>query len=223
MNILASTNLKDCQQKMDGYHTLLLFRYANLCVKSDPLSLLPVDVTLIGEEKNLEEVASIVQPNEYQLAVYPKVQGYIKDIVQGVFAAHPEFKLESKNIEGTKDEDNMKYILYTMPEVDKPRYDLLTQGVKSLHQECQIRFDEIYAEGKVGMLDILKDADKSEIDEANDALKDIYEKHVKDIDNLRDEKLDEIEDAYMKYTAEHSKDEDDPGYDVVSGMRMPVS
>ena len=44
MNSLVLSQIDDIRQQMVGYTTLLSFKYVNLCIKADAMSLLPVTV-----------------------------------------------------------------------------------------------------------------------------------------------------------------------------------
>ena len=82
---------------MAGYHALLSYRYANLCVKADPVALLPVTLNMGASEQNIEDIAEVAKPeDDYHLAVIPKMQDFIMDINQAVLDSHPEFKVEVK-------------------------------------------------------------------------------------------------------------------------------
>ena len=139
MNTLLIKHINDAQQKMSAYLTLLDLRYRNLCVKADPIALLPVTIDSGDKDLNIEDVANVSVPNEYQLAVFPNEFSYMKDLIRGIFDAHPEFRLEIKDMneeskeklnnsdeEGpdlselgldkllNQDNDETKYLLYTI-------------------------------------------------------------------------------------------------------------
>ena len=200
MNNYVITEIDDAQKKMSAYVTLLSYRYMNLCVKAELGALMPVNVYIGDESYNIEDVANIYSPDEFQFEVYP----------------HPEFKMEMKN-------DGGSYILYTMPVVDENRHDLLQNAIKGLYEECCGRIDAIHAEFKSRMLENLTKVgvSKAETDEALQALDDLRQKSMNMADHQLDQKQNEIDEALVRYQTEqaHQKEEDE-AYDVTKGFRM---
>lgn len=216
MNNYVITEIDDAQKKMSAYVTLLSYRYMNLCVKAELGALMPVNVYIGDESYNIEDVANIYSPDEFQFEVYPKNENNQQAIVQGVYEAHPEFKMEMKN-------DGGSYILYTMPVVDENRHDLLQNAIKGLYEECCGRIDAILAEFKARMLENLTKVgvSKAETDEALQALDDLRQKSMNMADHQLDQKQNEIDEALVRYQTEqaHQKEEDE-AYDVTKGFRM---
>ena len=186
---------------MSGYVGLLNFRYLNLCVKAEIASLLPVIVFIDGQEANIEEVANVNMPNEYQLGVFPKDPSQLSDIIAAIYEAHPEFKMEKKSTGDTEDESS-QFVLYTMPEVDKDRHDLLMDAVKSLYDECRARLKTIYSEYQAKFAELLVKVSPQEAEEAKKALDDLNDKCHEMVVDLLNKKQDEIEEAYQRYLTE---------------------
>jgi len=222
MNLFFATTVNDAEKKMVGYVTLLNFRYMNLCIKSEPASLLPVNVLFGTEEQNIEELSQIGVPDEFHLAVIPTVDDAIPYIVKGVASAHPEFKLEMKTMEINGEEK--KYLLYEMPEVDKNRRDLLNGAIKSLHDEAKVRIDEVKVKTKLSCGDLLKGSPQ-DLDEVNKAIDTAHENYIGKINDLLVEKELEIEQGYQRYLKEHDEVDipETNDHDVVFGMRMNQS
>ena len=147
MNSFIESEINDTEKRMTGFRYLLTFRYMNLCVKADANSLLPVTVVADGEEKNIEDVGEVMITDDYHIAIIPKKANYLKAIQEGVADAHPEFKTKVLRME--EDEDST-FLLYEMPPVNKERRDFLDEAVKSLHDECKVRLEEIRAEELAG-------------------------------------------------------------------------
>ena len=235
MNTLLIKHINDTQQKMGAYLSLLDLRYRNLCVKAEPLALLPVTINTVHEELNLEDVANVSKPDEYHLAIYPNTSNYMQDIIRGVFEAHPEFKLDIRDLNEDRkksqdvapeeddapdmsnlgldnifDEDSQetKYLLYKMPEVNKDRHDFLDNGVKALHQQCMVRLDAEYAAGQKKFNEVEMYSSEKDMAEARQDLKDILD-DVKDKANqILMEKQQEIEEAYRHYMEQQAEDPD---------------
>lgn len=231
MNTLLIKHINDTQQKMGAYLSLLDLRYKNLCVKANPVALLPVTIDTGKEQLNLEDVASVRIPNEYQLAVYPTISNYMQDIIRGVFEAHPEFRLDIKDMNEDRktqekdsdengpdmsglgldeaigeDSDETKYLLYKMPEVNKDRHDFLDNGVKALHQQCMVRLDAEYAAGLKKFSEVEMYSSEKDMAEARQDLKDILDDVKDKADQMLLEKQQEIEEAYRHYMEQQTED-----------------
>ena len=220
MNNYTISEIEKAQKKMSGYVGLLNFRYLNLCVKAEIASLLPVIVFIDGQEANIEEVANVNMPNEYQLGVFPKDPSQLSDIIAAIYEAHPEFKMEKKSTGDTEDESS-QFVLYTMPEVDKERHDLLMDAVKSLYDECRARLKTIYSEYQAKFAELLVKVSPQEAEEAKKALDDLNDKCHEMVVDLLNKKQDEIEEAYQRYlTEQEEKLAEQPGYDFTQGVRI---
>ena len=221
MNNYTISEIEKAQKKMSGYIGLLSFRYMNLCVKAEIVSLLPVTVFIDGQETNIEEVANVNMPNEFQLGVYPKEPDQLSDIIAAIYEAHPEFKMEKKSTGDTEDESS-QFVLYTMPEVDKDRHDLLMDAVKSLYDECRARLKTIYGEYQVRFVDLLVKVSPKEAEDAKKALDDLNDKCHDMVIDLLNKKQDEIEEAYQRYLEEKERQKlgEINNFDYSQGMRL---
>ena len=221
MNNYVITEIDSAQKKMSAYIALLSFRYMNLCVKAEIVSLLPVTVFIDGQETNIEEVANVNMPNEFQLGVFPKEPSQLPDIIAAIYEAHPEFKMEKKSTGDTEDESS-QFVLYTMPEVDKDRHDLLMDAVKSLYDECRARLKAIYSEYQARFVELLVKVSPQEAEEAKKALDDLNDKCHDMVIDLLNKKQDEIEEAYLRYLEkkEQQKLGEANNFDYSQGMRL---
>ena len=251
MNSFLLIQIDEVDRKMEGYTVLLSYRYMNLCVKAEIASVVPVGVIDEGTEFDIEEVADVAIANDYQMVVYPKYPELLRQIIAGIAEAHPEFKLSIKKGEmtyvggddddysdkesatkpdsldsfpdGELGEDNTGlFLVYTMPDVDKNRRDLLTAAVKSLHTECMMRIDSLYARhAEIFMNVLMSPTPPKEADLLKNRLTQIYEEHKERADKLRDEKLQEIDDAYARYSLKQKEiEEEEKNIDYSKGFRM---
>lgn len=198
--------LGEAKSKMNGYVALTSYRYSNLCVKADVVSLLPVVVKINGEESNIETVANVGLVNEFVLGVIPKSPNFLYDIGKGVKEAHPEFKMDVVQNENSDDEED-KYLQFTMPEVDKPRHDVLTDGVDGLHDQCKAKLDAVneYYGARIGVEMVNADADT--VNQVKDQLKKLYDFHNNLLEKQTNTKKQEIEDAYANYQQKQAEKE----------------
>lgn len=219
MNNYVITEIDNAQKKMSAYITLLSYRYMNLCVKAELGSLMPVNVYLGDEAYNIEDVANIYSPDEFRFSVYPKNDNNLQAIVQGVYEAHPEFKTDMK----TSTDGDSSYILYTMPDVDESRHDILQEAIKGLYEECCGRLDAIHVEFKERLLENLTKVgvSEAETDEALQALNDLHKRSLSMADKQLDQKQNEIDEALTHYLEEKTrKTEEEPEFDITKGFRM---
>ena len=220
MDLFFKTKLNSAEKKMGSYMTLLYFRYQNLCVKAEPAALIPVDVHVFDETMNIEEVAEVAVTDDYHLAIIPNTNDHLQPILQAVTFAHPEFKLSMKKTE-VADEDR-DYLEYEMPEVDKNRRDFLNEAVKSLHDEAQMKIDQVYTEEKASCAQLLSQSPQ-DLDEVNLELERMHDDTLSTIHGLRDDKLEEIEDGYERYLSEQYNLDGGDGttdHDVTHSMLM---
>ena len=220
MDLVLRTQLNEVEKKMSAYMTLLHFRYMNLCIKAEAAALIPVNVIIYGEGKNIEEVAEVAIPDDYHLDVIPKDDEHRDAIIQAVTAAHPEFRpsMKTTKISGR----DKQYMEYEMTEVDKSRRDFLNETVKSLYDEAKIKIDTTYHEEQAGFAEYLRN-NPDQLDEVNKELDNIHNKALKSIQGSRDDKLQEIEEGYIRYLNQQSNQqdaEDNPDFDVTQSMKM---
>lgn len=222
MTNYIAVELTEFEKKMSGYIMLFNYRMTNLCVKAEPTALLPVTVALDSSEYNFEDVAVTMRPNEFTFDVYPKNQNNLQAIVRGVEEMHPEFKMEVKT-EKQDDGKEIHHVVYTMPDVDKTRRDLINETSKIFHKECLAKLNVCYVKQQTQMTEAFEHLSASDVDEAKDSLKKIYEESKKQADKLLDAKLQETEEAYQHYL-EGKKDDnqkDGSGFDVTKAMKLP--
>ena len=194
--------------KLNGYVTLLTYRYANLCVKAQPLALLSAEI--IDEElgvQTIEKVAGVSVPDEYHLKLIPFASRFNFPLCKAIKKEHPEFKQDLIKPEDASDEDE-RYLILTMPEVNKDRYDALIDSVDLLYDGCKTKMDKTIADYQ-GKLE-KRIATLSSEDERNEA-KTVFESKVKTymdlIDTVKADKVKEIEEAYQRYLTEQTAQE----------------
>ena len=196
--------LDDAQKKMSGYAALFNYRMMNLSVKANPEALLPVEVQLGGEILNIEKVAKArnAPDRDDQFEIFPLEGDWLFPIVRGLASVHPEYKVELKLLEeGEEDVEDNKYILATMPPVDDDRYDVLTKGVSALSDACDAKIKETFDKYLILITMRLAGAQDDELDEAKDALQQLYDSHADLCKQFRENKDKEIEEAHEAWLA----------------------
>jgi len=220
MNVYVKQEVQNFQEKMNGYVVMFNYRIMNHCVKADPLSLLPVTVNFYDSEYNLEEVARVQKPNDYQLEIFPKKKAYLDDIAAGVFDAHPEFKVKTI-IEKDSLGNEEHHLLYTMPDVDKDRRDLLKETVKAFYDECKVRIEACHAKYDALFIEILSEQ-PAEFNEAKNEVSAIYRDAKDQAEKLYQAKCDEIEEGYQRYLKQQEEKEEKEAqqFDPTKGMPL---
>ena len=190
------------------YNSCGMFAYElrNLTVKADSVALLEIRVFSEGETKKIEECATVAKKDEYNFIIVPSLQEDIPMLMHGIFKVHPEWKLKVENmtvqtmdIKGNPKDEEVPYVLATMPEVDDNRYDVLKDAVKLLYDECKLEMDAAIAKSDLKFAELLLGEDKAAKDELDENVNIIKNEWIKSRDIKRDNKLKEIAEAYQKW------------------------
>ncbi len=218
MNTLVSTVLENLEKQLAGYQYLLNYRYHNLCVKADPTALLPVTININGEDQDIEQVADVATPDDFHFQILPKMTNSLDEINNGILSAHPEFKPSIEQMDS--ENPDTQYLVYEMPKVDKDRRDFLMEATKGLHNECKARMETLCA-SQITDFGELFASDPDRLHEASDAVKDLRNEYLDNIEDLLDKKQNEIEEAYANYLDEQNAvNEDTDDFDFTKGMRQ---
>jgi ribosome recycling factor len=199
--------IDEMKSKMSGYAVLLHYRFMNLCVKAEPVSLLSLTIVSDeGEEFDIEGVASASLANDYQFEIYPHDSKMVFNICKAIKETHPEFEIDIRtdnNHEESEPEDN-QVIICTMPEVNKDRHDALMEGVGLLYDQCKAKLDANHTAYKAKVSAKLVGSSDVEIKEAEDKLEEIYKMHDDTCLQYKEAKEKEIEEAYQRYLTEQA-------------------
>lgn len=206
-----SNQYDQLQEKLKGYVAMMNFKYINLCIKADPVSLIPVKVNVEGTEKNLEQVAMTAKKDDYRFWIVPKYDEDKDSICKGIAKVHPEFKQkeDTLKIEGISEDGeayDVHYIELTMPDVDDNRYNALKDAVDVVYQECKTLMEAAVSKAKAEIAFLSVGEPKEDIDGINKAVDNLNEKCEEQRDKLRDKKLQDIEDAYKKWLSNTEMD-----------------
>lgn len=205
MKIAIETLIHEMEGRLGGYVTLLVYRYANLCIKAQPMALL--SALVIDEEQgemNIEKVAGVVIQDEYHLKLVPFDPRFNFPLCKAIKKEHPEFKQELVTPSNPSDEKE-RYLILTMPEVNKDRHDALIDSVDVLYDGCKAKMDKTSATYRVKLeKKIVTLPTDEERDEAKDALEKSISSHLEVIDTVKADKIKEIEEAYQRYLNEQT-------------------
>ena len=206
-----SNQYDQLQEKLKGYVAMMNFKYINLCIKADPVSLIPVKVNVEGTEKNLEQVAMTAKKDDYRFWIVPKYDEDKDSICKGIAKVHPEFKQkeDTLKIEGISEDGeayDVQYIELTMPDVDDNRYNALKDAVDVVYQECKTLMEAAVSKAKAEIAFLSVGEPKEDIDGINKAVDNLNEKCEEQRDKLRDKKLQDIEDAYKNWLSNTEMD-----------------
>ena len=188
------------------------YRLMNLCVKSEPVSLLPIVVIIEGELQKLEECAHISKDDDYTFKVFANYSSDIPAVAQGIFKAHPEFKQEMFNQEveyvdedGEERVDQVPYILLTMPEVDDERYDVLKDSVKVVYEDTKVKMENVVVNADVKIAELMAGESEADIEKVKKARDKQVKTWTEQRDKIYNEKIAEVEEAHRKWQAEEAE------------------
>ena len=211
---------------LEGYGGLLMVRLMNLCVKSNPVSLLPVVIEHEERTMAIEELADVSVPDEDHLWVIPKDDEFFVPVAKGVQETHPEFKMSREVLKNNNDEQ--PYLCFTMPEVNKDRYDALNQAVDAFYEDAKKNFEESRIKYNQQLAEKLPTMSAEDADKAKDDFDKTYKTNVDAAKTTVDDKKKEIADAYQRYlqkkaTSDQGSKEQAAaaGEDVKSKLQMP--
>ena len=209
----VKTLIDEMKGKLSGYAVLLVYRYANLCIKAEAMSLLSIYVKdEENDEYNLDEVASAMLINEYQFRIIPHETKMVFYICKAFQQVHPEFKQEVVSTQDSEDNEDNKnksesQIICTMPEVNKNRHDLLMDVVDMLYKECDGQIKQTYAIYQEKLALKMVGQSEEDTNEAKESLEEVYTQHTDITKGYKEKKEKEIEDAYQKYLDEQNAKE----------------
>ena len=205
MKLSIETLIHEMEGKLGGYVTLLVYRYANLCVKAQPLALMS---TIVEDEEEgnmkIEQVAGLMLPDEFHLKLIPYDPRFNYPLCKAIKKEHPEFKQELVKPDKATDEDE-RHLILTMPVVNDDRHDELTDAVNVLYDGCKAQVDKTVASYKVKLEPKIAPLTSDEHDEAQNAFDTSVKTHTDMIDKVKADKLQEIEEAYQHYLAEQAE------------------
>jgi len=198
--------------KLASLVAMMDYRFKNICVKAEEVSLLPITARIEGEDKNLEDCATIGKDDDYHFMIFPKYDEDMMDIAVAIARVHPEFRQERKSMpvtvpdrDGNEKEVDAKYILLTMPEVDDERYDVLKETVKVEYNLCKEQMEgaNIVAQAKFATL--AAGETKEDLDILQEEVDNLNEEWSGKRDDIHAAKLKEIEDAHRKWQEEQEE------------------
>ena len=205
LKVAIESIIHEMEGRLNGYVSLLIYRYANLCVKAQPLALLSAEI--IDEERGklpIEKVAGVLMPDEFHLKIVPFDPSYIFPLCKAIKLEHPEFKQDLVVPDDSTDERE-RHLVLTMPVVNKDRRDALLEAVDTLYDGCKAKMDKTCADYR---LKLEKKIVVLPTDDERNESKDALEAKIKTYQDMADlnktEKLKEIEEAYQRYLDEQT-------------------
>ena len=191
---------------MSGYVAQLNFRFMNLCVKAEPMSLLSARFNIQGEEKPIEDVAQVSKKGDYQFMAIPNFEDDMAPLAVGIALKHPEFKQEygeeTVNVvdeQGNPQSVKVKYLLLTMPEVDNNRYDALKTAVDAAYNQCKTQMKAVVERAEPEIALLQEGEDQQDIDRVKKAVERLKKSYIEQRDKLYDEKIKEIDEAHENW------------------------
>ena len=197
--------IEEAQQKMNGYAMLYFFHLSNLCIKAEPMALLSTTVEIDGREVNLEDVATIRQPNDKQFAITPKDPEYLFPICKGIKLEHPEFEMEEKRERNEFTDEEETVIYYTMPVVNEDRHDVCMDYIKMRYEAITTKMEVVFTAHSTKIAAKMIGANAENIDAVKEKMQEIYDWHTNLCKEFRADKEKEVEEAYQEYLKKESE------------------
>lgn len=222
MNPISDKYQASLRDKLGMYASLLDYRYKNLCIKTHPEALLPIEVnTKMGETK-LEEVAIAGIMDDEHFLVVPKEQRDMMQVCHAFLMAHPQLKQEIIELDKSEDLDPetksdiethreimkaqtgedlppINGLLLTTPEINDNMKDQMDKAVDALEKQCEVKFQAELIDHKTRMAISMAGAEPEELDKANSDLDDMYDKCWEIVEDLGIEMHNEIANANELY------------------------
>ena len=107
--------------------------------------------------------------------------------------------------EKNANDEETHHVVYTMPEVNKDRRDVLNETSKAFHQECLSKLDACYAKELADTAEAFTKMSVPEVDEAKTGFKNIYDEAKEQSEKLLNAKLTEIEEGYQRYLSQQGE------------------
>ena len=204
MKIAIETLIHEMEGKLGGYVTLLMYRYANLCIKAQPLALLSAEIEdeELGTMK-IEDVAGLTIPDEFHMRLVPFDKRFIFPLCKALKLEHPEFKQDLVKPDDA-DDDEERVLILTMPVVNDDRHDELVDAVDVLYDGCKTQVDLTVDRYKIKLEPKIVPLIDDERDEAQAAFDNSVKMHTDAVEQLKTDKLKEIEEAYQHYLADQA-------------------
>ena len=226
--------LGQLSEQLKAYVGALNYRYLNLCVKAEEASLLPIQVPIEDEFKNLEDVAYAGKRtgDDYSLYIVPKIQDDMRDIQQAVMKFHPEFiqEVQKEKVNAGEDggEQEVQLLRLKMPEVNDDRYDVLKQGANTFYDMCKADMEKARMEADMQFAALGIDEKPEDMDKVKKGVDETNDMWVKKRDQLRDDKLKEIEEAHNQWLADQQasaqkKQEEHAAHNEEVGSSMRIN
>jgi hypothetical protein len=200
------------ESKLSGYVAQLNFRFMNLCVKAEPMSLLSARFNIQGEEKQIEDVAQVSKKGDYQFMAIPNFEDDMAPLAVGIALKHPEFKQEygeeTVNVvdeQGDPQSVKVKYLLLTMPEVDDNRYDALKTAVDAAYNQCKTQMEAVVQRAEPEIALLQEGEDQQDIDRVKAAIERLKKSYNDQREKLYDEKMKEIEEGHENWLIKQSE------------------
>lgn len=181
---------------------LMKFRLSDLCINSDPASLLNVKVKSDGGSFNIEEAADLVKQDDKSFILVPHDGFDLMSISRAVAEMHPEFEQKFLTAKMAPDNDaTMTILQLIIPDIDKLRHDVLMEGVNTYFKafNADIEMERVLVTTKIAKY--MEGAD----DKATDEMKQMLDDNVKTVQDSAkqdvDKKQEDIENAYKAFQA----------------------
>lgn len=202
----VNTIYDETKAKLNGFAMLYFYHLSNLCIKADPLALLSVTVEVNGVSHNIEDVAQAGLSDDYTFIVVPKSQEYLFPICKAIKLEHPEFQMEEKVSHNELTGEEEIAVQYVMPLVNEDRRDVCMDYIQSRYDFVLPKMDAVFSAGTAKITAKMIGASAEQLDAVKEKLQEVYNYYKDMCNKFRDDKIQEVEEAFQKYLAEQMEE-----------------
>ena len=203
---------RDYESSVSSQVSLMFMRFVNVCIKTDPMVLVPIKISIYGKETNIDDVAQVAIIDDDNFCLIPFQESHIPQILESIKLSHPEFSFDIQRIteDGLKPiDDNLeelgenerKVLIITVPEVNEDRRDTLNDACDVLYDNCKAKTESFKVDYTQRMTEATASFPENLKKEALDMLKKTEEQNTNLRDTTYNNKKQEIEEAYQRYLA----------------------
>lgn len=197
-NIALNFHVNNMRGRLSAMEMAFCYVVANLCVKADPLLLLPIKISIGSTIHRLEDCGVIGAPDDKHFEIYVRNQEIIPQVIKGIVLKHPLLEVEMKEKETDDDPDILSV---TVPKMSKERHDALKDVIKVKYEQIKGQMEIAYGKAVQETADLGSKVKPEEIDECKKELLKAHNDVLDILNNDYDDIIKYIEKEYEAYCA----------------------
>ncbi len=205
MNYKITEITSEADKKMNGFAMIFYYRCLNICVNSEPASLL--STTVNGQ--NIEDIAKVAKPDDKSLIVFPLEDSSLFSLAKSIKLEHPEFNIEEEVIDCEPIEelgigDKKVYLRCIMPEIDTDRYENYKTLLETLYSSAKAKIKLVNEKCEFQITRLITSTPIEDIENGRKELQKYFDNYIQLCDKFNNKKIEEIEKAYKEYLSKQT-------------------